>query len=478
MKTKTARQKRAGFPGSAALLANAMVMVMALLACTAGPAQAAQLNPPTDLKVTIDETSGKIELTWNCTSTNVAYYEVERFQFNNTWVEFDETTNKYSTDAAFNLPEPDVNYSYRVRAIALPPYENSDFSNTQTIHVGKYVPPDPVLLTATPSGADSVVLTWSESCSWPHTISINYMVHPNGTLHTIETVGTNDSYTVPNLDANTTYDFMLLAFSLHGASELSNTLSATTPLAGNFSIIDPNINLTPLLTVDAPGNLTAEAQTGPQVELQWTDGCDGESGFRLMRQEGASGTMKQLVLTGPNAVSYVDDTVEAGQTYLYEVCAAYPSGDSSFSNIASVDISSASNNNTPPNGSTVMRFQVGSYTYYVNVLAYQMDVAPMAVENRILLPIRYVVESLGGTANWDGTTATVNCNSHTIQMWLNSNTASVDGASMPIDSGNPAVVPVVNSNRLMLPLRFVSENIGCSAEWTGTEAIITYPAVP
>ena len=96
-----------------------------------------------------------------------------------------------------------------------------------------------------------------------------------------------------------------------------------------------------------------------------------------------------------------------------------------------------------------------------------------------MLPIRYVVEPLGGTAAWDpiDKKATINCNGHVLILWLNSNSASVDGASKLIDDTNLAVVPLAANNRILMPLRFVGENLDCGVEWNGgtSEAVITYP---
>ena len=53
-----------------------------------------------------------------------------------------------------------------------------------------------------------------------------------------------------------------------------------------------------------------------------------------------------------------------------------------------------------------------------------------------------------------------------IEFWINSNTARVNGAETLIDADNPSVVPVLlPPGRTMLPLRFISENLGCEVNW-------------
>lgn len=454
-------------------------LVLIILAGSASPAQAVQLNPPTNLQVLLDEDSGNITITWSAGSANVLYYEIDRFQYGTTWVGLGETVSTNITDDATKLPLPDSEYRYRVRAIAASPYTDSEFCYGNNIFVGKYLPPTPVLISATPSGIYSIDLTWSDPCTWAHSLKLYCYLHDAESGTPIELDPALNAYTVKGLDMNTAYDFILLSYSVHGASNTSNKMTATTDNASTIlnPTFDPNNNIGQHFWAK-PSDLTATvfnmANSQKQIQLAWTDGCDGETGFRIMRQDGANGTMQELA-TGPaNSTGYVDDTAQPGIQYSYEVCAIYPNGDSDYSNIASATIEDKPE---PQAAKTIMRFLVGSTTYYVNDAPMILDAAPISTENRILLPIRFVVQQLGGTANWDGSAATVNCNGHVIQLWLNQNTASVDGANALIDSGNPAVVPFISSNRIMIPLRFVSENIDCSAEWTGTEAVITYPAV-
>jgi len=44
---------------------------------------------------------------------------------------------------------------------------------------------------------------------------------------------------------------------------------------------------------------------------------------------------------------------------------------------------------------------------------------------------------------------------------------------MNIDPDNPKVVPEIINSRTMLPLRFVTENLGCDVQWDGSTKTIT-----
>lgn len=58
-------------------------------------------------------------------------------------------------------------------------------------------------------------------------------------------------------------------------------------------------------------------------------------------------------------------------------------------------------------GSTVVVFTVGSTTYTVNGESKTAEVAPEIVNDRTMLPARYVAEAFGATVGWDAATGTV-----------------------------------------------------------------------
>ena len=124
---------------------------------------------------------------------------------------------------------------------------------------------------------------------------------------------------------------------------------------------------------------------------------------------------------------------------------------------------------------TVMVLQIGNSMFTVNGGSMALDSPPVIKNGRTLVPIRAIIEALGGTVGWDGTArkATVSLGSTTIELWIGKNVATVNGMSTLIDSTNAKVVPEIISSRTMLPLRFVSENLGCSVVWVDATKTIT-----
>jgi len=124
---------------------------------------------------------------------------------------------------------------------------------------------------------------------------------------------------------------------------------------------------------------------------------------------------------------------------------------------------------------TVIILQIGNSTFTVNGVPKTLDSPPVIKNNRTLLPIRAIIEALGGTVGWDANDkkVTVSLDLTTIELWIGKSIAKVNGVDTPIDSTNPKVVPEIINSRTMLPLRFVTENLGCDVQWDGTTKTIT-----
>jgi len=104
-----------------------------------------------------------------------------------------------------------------------------------------------------------------------------------------------------------------------------------------------------------------------------------------------------------------------------------------------------------------------------------LDSPPVIKNSRTLLPIRAVVEALGGTVDWDNAAkkVTVTLKSTHVELWIGNPQAKVNGATKWIDETNHKVVPEIINGRTMIPLRFVAENLGCDVQWDGTTKTIT-----
>jgi hypothetical protein len=110
----------------------------------------------------------------------------------------------------------------------------------------------------------------------------------------------------------------------------------------------------------------------------------------------------------------------------------------------------------------VLRFAIGSTNVNVSGINEELDVAPFIVSGRTQVPLRFIGEKLGATIGWDGTErkVTYTTSDVVIQLWIDNPVATVNGVSVTLD-----VAPFIVNGRTVVPIRFVSENLGATVEW-------------
>jgi hypothetical protein len=84
----------------------------------------------------------------------------------------------------------------------------------------------------------------------------------------------------------------------------------------------------------APSNLVATAESTSQISLVWQDNADDETGFKIERKTGATGTFVEITSVGQNVTGYSDSGLTADTTYYYRVYAYHEFGNSDYSNEA------------------------------------------------------------------------------------------------------------------------------------------------
>ena len=104
-----------------------------------------------------------------------------------------------------------------------------------------------------------------------------------------------------------------------------------------------------------------------------------------------------------------------------------------------------------------------------------LDVPPIEIGGRILVPLREVFEALGATVNYDATTRTIAASRDNtqIKLTLDSTAATVDGQSRPLD-----VPAQARAGHTLVPLRFVSEALGAQVNWNAAQRTVNLIAAP
>ena len=80
--------------------------------------------------------------------------------------------------------------------------------------------------------------------------------------------------------------------------------------------------------------LVPECASAAQLTLSWTDNASNETGYRVERKTGSSGTYGEIAVLPVNTTTYTDTNVAGSTTYCYRVRAFNGAGNSGYSNEA------------------------------------------------------------------------------------------------------------------------------------------------
>ena len=98
--------------------------------------------------------------------------------------------------------------------------------------------------------------------------------------------------------------------------------------------------------------------------------------------------------------------------------------------------------------------------YQKRILAF--ETAPVIAEERILVPMRFLFEQMGADVEWNQNTmtATATMNNTAVAFSIDDTNVEVDGKAATMD------VPArLINGKTMVPLRFLSENLGHTVTW-------------
>lgn len=123
---------------------------------------------------------------------------------------------------------------------------------------------------------------------------------------------------------------------------------------------------------------------------------------------------------------------------------------------------------------TTIVLEINNPYMLVNNVTYSIDengvTAPIIVNGRTLLPIRAIIERLGGNVTWlpDSRGININLGNNNVYLTLDNTLAYVNGEAKYLD-----VAPTAINGRTMLPVKFVMDNLGGSVIWNSTTGSVT-----
>lgn len=228
-------------------------------------------------------------------------------------------------------------------------------------------------------------------------------------------------------------------------------------------------------TIPPPVTVTATLKNNA-VQLTWTHSQrqDKLDGYYVYRQQSGEESTKIPLTDFPILKNtYTDANIENGATYTYTVQAIYSDGmKTPMSKPVSIQAGTSEKTKT-------IILQIGNKYMTVNGAKKEIDpgrsTVPVTRNGRTLLPIRALIEEMGGEVEWDAHQEKISIYARgtRIELWLNEKTIMVNGLRHTID-----VPPQLIKTRTMVPLRFITEQLDCDVEWDGKTQKVTIHLAP
>lgn len=225
------------------------------------------------------------------------------------------------------------------------------------------------------------------------------------------------------LEANGTYYYRVRAFNNYGTSDYSNVVSYVVNLD-----YPPDYTYRP----EAPSQLQ-NTGTAAEVVLHWLDNSDRELGFAVEKMA-PGGFWSQLGANPANSTDYADRLVGPG-TYYYRVKAFNNFGPSRWSNLSIIYNPGppqpiTGNTIALQVGNPLMAVD-GNY----REIDPGRGMVPVIVAGRALVPVRVIAENLGGTIDWDPIARKVSIRDgeRVIELGVGSTIAYIEGKRQEMD---------------------------------------------
>ncbi len=240
---------------------------------------------------------------------------------------------------------------------------------------------------------------------------------------------------------------------LSGKGEKTFDLSATDP-AGNHS--DKKITFT----------FTSQSSAPPKLAI-------------ISPQDGTVVYQSQIVVTGKTdsdaSVSVNGNSVSVSGDGTFTATVALSEGSNTIAIVANRNgAKTVAKINVKYVKAISMKLQIGNTNAIVNGEVVSLDSPPVIINNRTLVPLRFISESFGADVQWDPVLRIVSItfNDTKIILQIGNKFASVNGRKVVLDSP-----PQIINGRTMVPIRFIAESFNAHVGWDDTTKTITitYP---
>jgi hypothetical protein len=113
---------------------------------------------------------------------------------------------------------------------------------------------------------------------------------------------------------------------------------------------------------------------------------------------------------------------------------------------------------------TIVRVFINKYIMTINDVIKAVDAPPFIQSGKTLVPLKAISEGLGAKVEYNGKIRkgqiTVKLGNKVVQVWIGETTGLVDGKKVTME-----VPPMIKKGRTFVPVRFISEGLGCQVGW-------------
>lgn len=401
---------------------------------------------PTGFKASVHSSTPRITLYWEDTNLHEKEYKITKKTEATSATQASVQPITVAADTESYLDEdvkPGVRYTYTV--IASGQGGNSQATAEESIRF--LAAPSQLVVVYFP-GSEEMVLKWQDNCNeeagfllqrafGPDSYAVSFDLAPN-------TVEYQDEYREDHM-----YMYQIKAKSGQPDTQDSNFTSVYTWYS------PPRM----------PQGFEAEALSSSEIKLTWPDSSKYETGFNITR---ADSTTVTPIKVPANTTTYIDKGLKANTNYRYTIQAA--NEDSKTYSLPLTRYATTKPLMIKPGADAFSKIeailQIGSPNMIINGESKEIDpgkgTAPVIVEGRTLVPIKAIMDAVGGTLAWDDADkrVTIGYSGKTVELWIGSNTTRVDGKA-----GTTDVAPQIMNDRTMLPIGFISQSLGLDISW-------------
>ncbi len=288
-------------------------------------------NPPasvSDLRVILKDNSAI--LTWKDNSDNENAFYVTRHTESESKVV--AILPKDSTSFVDDKLKSGEKYWYEVTAVN--EFGKSAPVFSEKIEITQLKPPiAPSDFRAEIQNGSSVLLKWKDNSDNEEAFVITRK-NPDGSFEKIATLAPDTtSYVDKNL-SDGVYQYDIAAMNSAGFSKrvLSNSIEIKKES-------DTNIP-------KAPSDFVAKVIDNKHVKLSWRDNSDNENGFYILRKD-SEGMVTVIAFVDKDVTQYIDDSVKAGESYIYQIVAMNDNGISKWVTSNKIQIEGSSSPKAP-----------------------------------------------------------------------------------------------------------------------------------